>query len=163
MRKILLIAITLIIASLVLADEGIDNGRALVGSKVSCDKLTDVQLEDIGDYYMEQMHPGQAHELMDGMMGGEGSETLKQVHINMAKRLYCNQDIYVGYGMMQGSMMGGNMMNWQGKQYWQGMMGNYPLLGAPLLDALAAILLIGLIILVYLRIWGKVKQGGGAK
>jgi len=67
---------------------------------------------------MEQMHPGEAHEIMDNMMGGEGSESLKQVHINMAKRLYCNENVYIGYGMM-GSWGMTNMMG-------RGMMGSYP-------------------------------------
>jgi len=97
-------------------DNGIVEGKKLVESGISCDKLSNEQLEAIGDYYMEQMHPGEAHELMDNMMGGEGSESLKQVHIGMARRLYCNENVYVGYGMMgSGGMMGG------------GMMGGYPL------------------------------------
>ncbi|MBI2671062.1 hypothetical protein HYX18_03755 [Candidatus Woesearchaeota archaeon] len=86
--------------------------KLLIDSGISCSKLTDEQLEEIGDYYMEQMHPGEAHELMDKMMGGEDSESLKQVHINMAKRLYCNEEFGGMMGMM--NMMGG------------GMMGNYP-------------------------------------
>ena len=99
-------------------DSEIEEGKKLVESKMSCDKLSNEQLEAIGDYYMEQMHPGEAHEIMDNMMGGEGSESLKQVHINMARRIYCNENIYIGYGMM-GS---GGMMNMMGR----GMMGNYP-------------------------------------
>src|SRR3989338_6346773 len=91
--------------------------KQIVDSGVSCSELTNEQLEEIGDYYMEQMHPGEAHEIMDNMMGGEGSKSLKQVHINMAKRLYCNENVYIGYGMM-GS---GGMMNMMGR----GMMGNY--------------------------------------
>ena len=94
-------------------DGEIEEGKKLVESKTSCDKLSNEQLEAIGDYYMEQMHPGESHELMDNMMGGEGSESLKQVHINMAKQLYCNENVYAGYGMM-GSR---GMMN---------MMGSYP-------------------------------------
>ena len=86
--------------------------KQLIDSGISCDKLTDEQLEAMGDYYMEQMHPGEAHEMMDQMMGVEGSDSLKQVHIQMAKRLYCNEDV--------GGMMG--MMNMMGS----GMMGNYP-------------------------------------
>src|SRR3989344_4216742 len=43
--------------------------KQLIDSGISCDKLTDEQLESIGDYYMEQMHPGEAHEMMDMMMG----------------------------------------------------------------------------------------------
>src|SRR3990167_4796982 len=89
--------------------------KQLIDSGISCDKLTDEQLEAMGDYYMEQMHPGEAHEMMDQMMGGEGSESLRQVHINMAKRLYCNEDV--------GGMMGGGMMN---MMMGSGMMGNYP-------------------------------------
>ncbi len=93
--------------------------KTLIDSGVSCSQLTNEQLEEIGDYYMEQMHPGEAHEIMDNMMGGEGSESLKQVHINMARRLYCNENVYIGYGIMgSGGMM--NMMR-------GGMMGNYPL------------------------------------
>ena len=118
-KTILILAILLLSIVAVLAQEShdseIEEGKKLVGSKISCDKLTNEQLEAIGDYYMEQMHPGEAHKIMDDMMGGEDSESLKQVHINMAKRLYCNDNIYIGYGMMgSGGMMGGNMM------------GNYP-------------------------------------
>ncbi len=110
-KTILILVIFLLSITIVLAQEShdseIEEGKKLVESKISCDKLSNEQLEAIGDYYMEQMHPGEAHEMMDNMMGGEGSESLKQVHINMARRLYCNENIYVGYGMMGGGMMGG--------------------------------------------------------
>jgi len=116
-KAILILVIFLVSIVAVLAQEShdseIEEGKNLVESKISCDKLSNEQLEAIGDYYMEQMHPGETHEIMDNMMGGEGSESLKQVHINMAKRLYCNENGYIGYGMM-GS---GGMMN---------MMGNSP-------------------------------------
>ena len=116
-KTILILVIFLLGIAAVLAQESHDNeieeGKKLVESKTSCDKLSNEQLEAIGDYYMEQMHPGESHELMDNMMGGEGSESLKQVHINMAKQLYCNENVYAGYGMM-GSR---GMMN---------MMGSYP-------------------------------------
>ena len=121
-KKILILVIFLLNIAIVLAqgshNNGIEEGKKLVESKINCDKLSNEQLESIGDYYMEQMHPGEAHEIMDNMMGGEGSESLKQVHINMARRIYCNENIYIGYGMM-GS---GGMMNMLGR----GMMGNYP-------------------------------------
>src|SRR3990167_6913534 len=99
----------------------INEAKNVIDSKIDCKSLSNPQLETLGDYYMEQMHPGESHEIMDNMMGGEGSESLKQVHINMAKRLYCNDNNYVGYGMMsQGGMMQmGNMMG--------GMMGNSPM------------------------------------
>src|SRR3972149_4662209 len=108
-KTILILVIFLFGIVAVLAQEGhnneIEEGKKLVESKISCDKLSNEQLEAIGDYYMEQMHPGEAHELMDNMMGGEGSESLRQVHINMAKGIYCGESS----GMMQ-MMMGGNMM-----------------------------------------------------
>ncbi len=92
----------------------LEEGKKLVDSGISCDKLTDEQLEAIGEYYMDQMHPGEQHEAMNNMMtqmmGEEGEE---QVHINLAKRLYCNENVYIGYGMMgSGGMMG--MMNMMG-------------------------------------------------
>ncbi len=97
-------------------------GEQLVKDKIDCGQLNDEQLEKIGDYYMEQMHPGEAHELMDQMMGGEGSESLKQVHINMAKSLYCG-DKTAGYGVMGTGMMSGGMMNMMGNSLGYGMMG----------------------------------------
>ncbi len=120
MKKIIMIlGILLLAAALVLAANGdhktaVDEGKKLVDSGINCDKLTDGQLEVIGEYYMEQMHPGEAHEMMDQMMGGEGSDSLKQMHIQMAKRLYCNEDV--------GGMMGGNMMGSGG------MMGMMPMM-----------------------------------
>ena len=121
-KTILILVIFLLGIVAVLAQENhdseIEDGKNLVESKISCNKLSNEQLESIGDYYMEQMHPGKAHEIMDNMMGGEGSESLKQVHINMAKRLYCNENVYIGYGMM-GSWGMTNMMG-------RGMMGSYP-------------------------------------
>ncbi|MEK6936088.1 MAG: hypothetical protein AABW67_04825 [Nanoarchaeota archaeon] len=115
MKKIILISLLFIALFSILAtaqeeEHNFTEAKQLIDSKVSCNNLTNDQLEIIGDYYMEQMHPGEAHEYMDKMMGGEGSETLKQIHINIAKRIYCNENI----GMMGGGMMAGG-----------GMMGNY--------------------------------------
>ncbi len=136
--------------------------KKLIDSKISCDKLGDEQLEAIGEYYMEQMHPGEAHELMDKMMGGEGSETLRQMHINMAKRLYCNENINIG-------MMGGGMMSMMmGGNTGYGMMGNYGYgFGYwNFVNILYIILLIGLTILVYLwilKLWRNMKNKGSKK
>ena len=102
-----------------------EEGKKLVESNADCDDLSDEQLETIGEYFMEQMHPGEAHELMDKMMGGEGSESLRQMHIAMAKRIYCDDTSgMANYGMM-GMMMGGGMMNMAGSNMMgYGMMGN---------------------------------------
>ena len=57
-----------------------EQAEEIIKQKISCEDLTDDQLEVLGDYYMEQMHPGEQHEVMDEMMGGEGSESLRQAH-----------------------------------------------------------------------------------
>lgn len=144
------------------------DAEQIIENKVPCSELTEGQLEHIGDYLMEQIHPGEAHEAMDEMMGGEGSESLKFMHIAMAKRAYCND--YSGmadYGMMgmrgygTGTNYGG-MMNMMGTNLGYGMMGSY---GWGFSGVLYFILLIGLIILVYLWIIKLLKdiQGKGKK
>src|SRR3989338_3442138 len=110
MKKIIGIFVALIFVlgiNLALAHGNFNETKKLIDSEISCNELSDEQLEEIGDYYMEQMHPVESHELMDNMMGGEGSESLKQMHINMAKRLYCNEDTggSMGMGMTNGGMM----------------------------------------------------------
>lgn len=99
----------LLFSTLVLAnvdhESEIEEGRQLIESKVSCDDLSEEQLEAIGEYYMEQMHPGEEHEVMDEMMGGEGSESLEEMHINMARSFYCGEHDMMSSGMMN-MMMG---------------------------------------------------------
>ena len=92
------------------SEEDFSQAQVLINQPISCDEITDNQLELIGDYYMEQMHPGEAHEYMDQMMGGEGSESLRQVHINIARNIYCGENTSYKYGMMgiTGGMMGYN-------------------------------------------------------
>ena len=154
MKKISIIVIfsmLLLSVSLVSAHEhDFGETKQLIDSGIGCDKLTNEQLESIGDYYMEQMHPGEAHEIMDNMMGGEGSESLKQVHINMAKRLYCNENV--------GGMMGGGMMN---MMMGGGMMGNYPAYYGynSFWNILWLIFLMGVIVLIIWLIYNFTKKG----
>ena len=77
---ILITALFILSISFVLANEEETFAAAekIIKQKTSCDALTDDQLESIRDYYMEQMHPGELHEIMDERMGGEGSESLRQ-------------------------------------------------------------------------------------
>lgn len=138
MKKIILIfAILLLSISLVLANGNhqseIAEGKKLVESKLDCGKLTDEQLEAIGEYYMEQMHPGESHDLMHKMMGiEEETEYHKQFHVNIARTIYCGDN---NTGMMGSGMMGGNMMmpmmrmmmggyGGMGNNFGYGMMGN---------------------------------------
>jgi len=124
--KRILVFVVLFISLLNVVYAGEDNsnmlaeGKNLVDSRIACDKLGDEQLESIGEYYMEQMHPGGAHEAMDAMIGGEGSASLKQMHINMAKQMYCGESN--GNGMMSNSMMRGGMMQMMGNNFGNGMM-----------------------------------------
>ena len=148
MNKLFIVLVLLSFFGLAWANgDAVEEGKKLVDSNASCDAITEHQLEEIGEYYMEQMHPGEAHEIMDNMMSGEGSDSLKQVHVNMARRLYCKENIYIGYGMMgsEGMM---NMMDWNSPN----------LFGLNILDILLLVLLVGLIILVYLHIWNRLKE-----
>src|SRR3989338_2450971 len=94
MKKIVLLVFVLIISSLMVYSHGEEDfaeAERIIDEKIQCEQLTNEQLERIGDYYMEQMHPGEAHQTMDEMMGGEGSESLKQAHINIAYSSYCSK------------------------------------------------------------------------
>jgi hypothetical protein len=81
----------------------------IIMNKTSCNDISEDQLEILGDYYMEQMHPGELHEIMDERMGGEGSESLRIAHINMGNAFYCGEHDSFSRGMMD-IMMGRGMM-----------------------------------------------------
>src|SRR3989338_359453 len=119
---ILIVMVTIILSanSFAHSEEEFAQAEELIQSKISCSEATDQQLEIIGDYYMEQMHPGELHEIMDKRMGGEGSESLQQVHITIAKSFYC------GEGMMNSGMMSVMMgRSGSGMMGYGGMMNNY--------------------------------------
>ena len=125
----------------------------MINSKITCDKLTDDQLEIIGEYYMEQMMPGESHKRAHEMMGlTEGSEYEEQFHINLAIRSYCEENI----GMM-------------GRNRWYGMMGNYPNYYDSsynyfnVTSILINILLILLIIVIIIWLVKLLKKKGGRK
>ena len=83
--------------------------------EIDCSQVEEDDLERLGDALMEKMHPGEAHEFADQMMGGEGSDSLKSVHILMAQRyLGCEKSGYIGGMGMMGDYNG--MMN-EGRPY----------------------------------------------
>jgi len=166
LRVLPILVIAVFLASFAAAQtDEFAEAKKLIDAKTPCSKLTESQLELIGDYYMEKIHPGEAHTLMEKMMGGEGSERLKLMHINMGKRFYCN-DGSANYGMMGGGMMIGSgsgigMMQVSKTQGYggrmgyenRGMMSGY---GWGFFGLLYTILLIGIIMVVYLwviKLW----------
>ncbi|MBI5228470.1 SHOCT domain-containing protein [Candidatus Micrarchaeota archaeon] len=123
MRKILFyIAITALMSTGLVnaaSQQELIEAKQLIDSNASCKNLSDSQLEKIGEYYMEEMHSGEAHVLMHKMMGlEEGSDAEEQFHINLAKRFYCKE---VSGGMM--GMMGSYNGGFGGMM---GIGGNYP-------------------------------------
>ena len=153
-------------------EEIFKEAKQLIDAKTPCSELSEDQLEHMGDYYMEPMHPGEAHELMDEMMGGEGSESLRQMHIAMAKRIYCKENVgtmmsggmmsmMMGSNMMGGNMMGSGGTNMMGTNFGYGMMGNYGYGYWGFLNVLSLVLAIGLIILIYLwiiKLWREMSK-----
>jgi uncharacterized membrane protein len=77
------------------------------------DRVSDEDLEEIGEAVMDLMHPNERkHELMDQMMGGEGSESLEYMHRMMGYRYLRGEydgpiSPKMGRGMMGMRMMGG--------------------------------------------------------
>lgn len=115
-----LIVILLLLSIVVVADSDHGNfseAKELLGQNIPYDQLTDDQFELLGDYFMD-LQTGDNHEFMDAMMGGEGSESLRQMHINMGQRFYAQYtqtgespsfNTNTGFGMMGGGMMGSNL------------------------------------------------------
>jgi hypothetical protein len=72
-------------------------------------KLSDAELEEVGEAVMSVIYPDpKQHEIMDDMMGGEGSRSLARMHRRMGYNYLSGN----GYGMMgrgRGGMMGGMM------------------------------------------------------
>ncbi len=89
-------------------------------AEVICNKVTDDQFEKLGDAYMGAMLPNeQQHQAMENMMGGEGSASLRQAHINMGRSyIGCWSNYNSGpiYMPMLGSFKATN---------WPAMMGGY--------------------------------------
>lgn len=114
-KTLIVLAILILISSFVFAhtQEEIVEAKKIIDANISCSNLSEEQLNILGDYFMEQMHPGEVHELMHEMMGGENSSLVKQMHINMARMMYCNggYEERITEGRMMGACMMGRMMD----------------------------------------------------
>lgn len=118
MKKILILAIAICIGFFMAsysakadtsqsADEILQNILESEGvrsaSELDCDAVLGTKWEELGEAFMDERHPEEdEHNFMDEMMGGEGSEGLEFMHINMG-RAYAGcsfQDVesYVNYG-----------------------------------------------------------------
>jgi hypothetical protein len=72
-------------------------------SQIICSKVTDNQYEKLGDASMGAGITEQQHTVMENMMGGEGSATVKQAHINMGRSYlgcWANYNSAPSMGMM---------------------------------------------------------------
>ncbi len=149
MKKSFLVIVVLLLSmglvNAVSLDE-LNEAKALMDSNISCNKLTNDQLEIIGEYYMEQTMPGQAHARAHEMMGlKEGSEAEELFHISVARRSYCGENVgmmreglYNGYGMM-----GYYPRNYNYFSYW---------------DIILGALIIGLLMLAFWMIYRSLKK-----
>ena len=76
-------------------------------SKIECGKISDHEFEELGDAVMGRMlNDIELHDKMDNMMGGEGSESLRQMHIAMGKSWSeCGGTSMAMFMPMMGGMM----------------------------------------------------------
>lgn len=122
---------------------------------LDCDDLSEEDLERIGDAVMESIHPGGIHERMDAMMGGEGSKTLEQAHINMGRNyLGCNSN---GIGNGSGMMGFNTVMPMMAGSAWT----NFGAGNWVHLIWIINSLLISVLLIVLIRYFWKKKRGGG--
>ena len=127
MKKILSLSILFLILFLsvtsvnAVSQDELSQAKTLIDSNITCNKLTNDQLEIIGEYYMEQMMPGEAHERAHLMMGlTEGSQVEEEFHINLTKRSYCGENVGMigsGYGMMGNNYQTSQNNNYQNNSF----------------------------------------------
>ena len=153
MKKLFFMAVVLVLVSSVFAhsEDELNAAKQIIDSKVPCDQLSDEELEVVGEYIMEQMHPEETYEQMHEFMGlEEGTDEEEEFHINMAKAMYCGSGSTMMMNMMGGGMMGSNY-GMMGSNYGGNMMYNF----APFLwlwYVLLFLILIGLVVLIWVLV-----------
>ena len=92
----------------VVIGELMDKYEVKTVSDLDCELVSDEDMVRLGDAVMEQMHPGERHEEMDRMMGGEESEGWWNIHLQMGRNyLGCDDDDpAVAWGGAIGGMVG---------------------------------------------------------
>jgi len=118
--------------------------------KIDPDRVSDVRLIELGEALMELMVPNERqHELMDEMMGGEGSESLDAMHRSMGYH-YLSGGGEASWRSGWGMMGPGMMNNWQGNM----------LSASPLVWIIVVILAVAAVVLALLLSVRK-HQGTG--
>lgn len=78
-------------------------------AEVDCSRVEEDNLEELGEAVMSLMHPDpEQHELMDRMMGGEGSDSLRTMHVMMGLRYLGCDSGTMPHMTGAGGMMGMN-------------------------------------------------------
>ncbi len=106
-------------------EQGLTNGQ-----KINADKVSSLKLEELGDSVMEAtIGNTERHELMDKMIGGEGSQSLTAFHQRIGYNYLAGYPLGMmevtgcpffgnlnsgGYNMMNGYGYGPGMMGWAG-------------------------------------------------
>lgn len=94
-------------------------------AQLDCSKVTDTQFEKLGDAVMGSGIGEAQHTTMENMMGGEGSATLKQAHITMARAYVGCWSNYNGVVPTMSMMGGYGSYNYPVNYGRHGMMGGY--------------------------------------
>lgn len=165
MKRIATVLVFLMVAifATAITPAEISEAETLIESNQSCNNLSADQLELLGEYVMEQMHPGTAHEFMHKMMGlEESSKVEERFHIALATRAYCHQET-TGFGGMMPMM--GYWTNGLARQKGGSWMPYYGMMdyawGWGLNGILVTVLLLGLTVAVFLwivKLWREIHE-----